>query len=162
MLHDSPGKTRTSRRAVDLDTLTVEVLRAWRARRADESAGPVGDEDYVFATPSGEPIRPDGFSKSFDRIVASAGVPRVRLHDLRHTHASLLLKERVPIKVVSERLGGCHARFHDGHLSTRAPGHAGRGRTGLRRAHRFYRLQPGRSPPGTVTSLLQTASDHDF
>jgi len=34
-----------------------------------------------------------------------AGVPRLRLHDLRHTHASLLLEERVPIKVVSERLG---------------------------------------------------------
>jgi integrase len=105
VLHDSPGKTRMSRRAVDLDALTVEVLRAWRALREDESDLPVGDDDYVFATPTGEPIHPDNFSKSFDRIVASASVPRLRLHDLRHTHASLLLKERVPIKVVSERLG---------------------------------------------------------
>ena len=105
VLHDSPGKTRTSRRAVDLDPLTVEVLRAWRTRRAHESDAPIGDDDFVFAAPNGEPIHPDNFSKSFNRIVASAGVPRLRLHDLRHTHASLLLKERVPIKVVSERLG---------------------------------------------------------
>lgn len=105
VLHDSPGKTRTSRRAVDLDALTVKVLHEWKARRASESYTPVGDDDYVFAAPGGEPIHPDAFSKSFNRIVASAGVPRLRLHDLRHTHASLLLKERVPIKVVSERLG---------------------------------------------------------
>ncbi len=58
-----------------------------------------------FATPTGEPIHPDGFSQLFNRIVATAGIPRLRLHDLRHTHASLLLKESVPIKVVSERLG---------------------------------------------------------
>ncbi len=105
VLHDSPGKTRMSRRAVDLDALAIEVLRAWRVRREDESYSPVGDDDYVFASPTGEPLHPDSFSRSFDRIVASANVPRLRLHDLRHTHASLLLKERVPIKVVSERLG---------------------------------------------------------
>jgi integrase len=55
--------------------------------------------------PAGEAIDPDNFSKSFDRIVASASVPRRRLHDLRHTHRSLLLKERFPINVVSGRLG---------------------------------------------------------
>jgi integrase len=96
---------RTGVAPVDLDPLTVEVLRSWRIRRGVESDCAVGVDDYVFAAPNGEPIHPDSFSKSFDRIVASAGVPRPRLHDLRHTHASLLLKERVPIKVVSERLG---------------------------------------------------------
>jgi integrase len=59
----------------------------------------------VFATPAGEPIHPDSFSQTFNRIVAHAAIPRLRLHDLRHTHASLMLKESVPIKVVSERLG---------------------------------------------------------
>ncbi len=59
----------------------------------------------MFAAPTGDAIHPDVFSQTFNRIVATAGVPRLRLHDLRHTHASLMLKESVPIKVVSERLG---------------------------------------------------------
>jgi len=104
-LHDSPGKTRSSRRSVDLDARTVEVLRAWRDERRLESGRPIGEEDRVVAHPDGEPIHPDSFSQTFNRLVARAGVPRLRLHDLRHTHASLMLKERVPIKVVSERLG---------------------------------------------------------
>jgi integrase len=104
-LYDSPGKTRSARRPVDLDPATVEVLRAWRTRRQAESAHLVRDDDHVFATPFGQPIHPDSFSQTFNRIVATAGVPRLRLHDLRHTHASLMLKESVPIKVVSERLG---------------------------------------------------------
>jgi integrase len=41
----------------------------------------------------------------FNKLVARSGLPRIRLHDLRHTHATLLLKAGIPIKVVSERLG---------------------------------------------------------
>ena len=104
-LYDSPGKTRSSRRPVDLDRVTVEVLRSWRERREQETGRPIRGDDHVFATATGEPIHPDGFSQLLNRLVAGAGVPRLRLHDLRHTHASLLLKESVPIKVVSERLG---------------------------------------------------------
>jgi len=104
-LHDSPGKTRSSRRSVDLDARTVEVLRAWRHERRAEAGHSMGEEDRVIAHPDGEPIHPDSFSQTFNRLVARAGVPRLWLHDLRHTHASLMLKERVPIRVVSERLG---------------------------------------------------------
>ena len=50
-------------------------------------------------------IHPDGFSRDFDRIVRSLDVPRIRLHDLRHTYATLALKAGVHPKVVSERLG---------------------------------------------------------
>ena len=46
--------------------------------------------------------------ESFKRIVRSAGVPEMRFHDLRHTHGSLLLKEGIPVKVASERLGHAH------------------------------------------------------
>jgi integrase len=105
VLHDSPGKTRSARRPIDLDEVTVAVLRTWHAVREGEAGTPVEPDGHVFASPTGRPIHPDAFSKTFERIVATAGVPRLRLHDLRHTHASLLLKERVPIKVVSERLG---------------------------------------------------------
>ena len=47
----------------------------------------------------------DRLTQIFGRLVGSCAVPRLRLHDLRHTHATLLLKAGVPIKVVSERLG---------------------------------------------------------
>ena len=109
--HESPGKTRTARRCIDIDDVTVEVLRAWQAVRESESNSPIAPDDRLFASPTGAPIHPDAFSKTFERIVATAGVPRLRLHDLRHTHASLLLKERVPIKVVSERLGHATPAF---------------------------------------------------
>jgi len=80
-LHDSPGKTRNSRRPVDLDPVTAEVLRAWRTHRATESGRSLRDDDHVFATPAGEPIHPDSFSQTFNRIVAHAAIPRLRLHD---------------------------------------------------------------------------------
>ena len=54
---------------------------------------------------------PDLFSQVFDRLVARSGLPRIRLHDLRHTHASLLLRAGVPVKVVSQRLGHATPAF---------------------------------------------------
>jgi integrase len=48
---------------------------------------------------------PKSFSRAFERIVARAGVPRIRLHDVRHTHGTLLIKAGIPVKVVSERPG---------------------------------------------------------
>lgn len=51
------------------------------------------------------PRWPDRFSRSFDRIVREAELPRIRLHDLRHSYATLALKAGVHPKVVSERLG---------------------------------------------------------
>ena len=69
------------------------------------------DHDLVFARPDGTPTNPDLFSQSFDRFVARSALPRIRLHDLRHTHASILLKAGVPVKVVSERLGHASPAF---------------------------------------------------
>ena len=59
----------------------------------------------VFTKEDGGILRPDGVTVVFGRLVTRAGVPRIRLHDLRHTHASLALAAGVDIKVVSERLG---------------------------------------------------------
>ena len=61
--------------------------------------------DLVFTDELGGPSIPIGFSKSFDRIVRDAELPRIRLHDLRHSYATLALKAGVHPKVVSERLG---------------------------------------------------------
>ena len=62
-------------------------------------------EAYVFCHNDGSPIHPQVLSDAFKRLVCQSGLPRIRLHDLRHTHATLLLKAGVLIKVVSERLG---------------------------------------------------------
>ncbi len=166
VLHDSPGKTRTSRRAVDLDPLTIEILRTWKARRVDESDSLVEDDDCVFASPTGEPIHPDNFSKSFERIVSSAGIPRLRLHDLRHTHASLLLKERVPIKVVSERLGHATPGFTMATYQHVLPGmqaDAARVFAGLIGSTGFNPVEGSVERPfGAVKSSPEGCSDLDF
>lgn len=111
-LHESRGKTTNSRRAIDLDPTTVAVLSAWKAWQAAER-GAVGIEPtgWVFADVDGNPIHPHAISQAFKRIVARAGVPEVRLHDVRHTHGTLLIKAGVPVKVVSERLGHGNPAF---------------------------------------------------
>ena len=59
----------------------------------------------MFTKPDGQLLHPQSLSQAFDRAVTAAGVPRISLHGLRHSHATLLLKAGVPLKVVSERLG---------------------------------------------------------
>ena len=90
----------------DLDPSTVEVVRDWRAKRAAEKGGiePAGVE-LVFVKSDGSWIHPQSFSQVLDRKVAKLDIPTISLHDLRHTHATLLLKAGVNVKVVSERLG---------------------------------------------------------
>ncbi len=74
------------------------------------AAGPAWeDSDLVFCRTDGTPIHPDYFSHAFTRIVETSGLPRIRLHDLRHTHATLALQAGIHPKVVSERLGHANA-----------------------------------------------------
>jgi integrase len=110
----SDVKTNMGRRTIDLCDRTIEVLKEWRERQ-DEERNLLGDEyednDFVFASQDGSAVNPDFFSQCFDRLLAKAPLPRIRLHDLRHTHATILLKAGVPVKVVSERLGHANAAF---------------------------------------------------
>ncbi len=111
-LHESRGKTANSRRTVDLDATTVEILGALKAwQQAERNAAGIEPTRWVFADVEGNPIHPHSISQAFERIVAHAGVPKIRLHDLRHTHGTLLIKEGVPVKVVSERLGHANPTF---------------------------------------------------
>ena len=106
-------KTRTSRRNVTLDTDTLVQLAAWRRSQAAEldAAGVVSRHGLVFTRPNGEPLHPHTVSQAFERAQRPLGVSPIRFHDLRHTHASLLLRDRVPIKVVSARLGHSNPAF---------------------------------------------------
>jgi integrase len=111
-LHESRGKTDNSRRRIDLDPTTVRVLRGWRALQAVEyDAVGIDDPGWVFADAEGRQVHPHALSQTFERIVRRAGVPVIRLHDLRHTHGTLLIKDGVPVKVVSERLGHANIAF---------------------------------------------------
>ncbi len=109
-LHQTRGKTRAARRNIDLDDTSVGVLAGWRAFQAAEFAavGIANEEGWVFTDGDANPIHPHALYQAFRRIVANAEVPMLRFHDLRHTHGSLLLREGVPVKVVSERLGHAH------------------------------------------------------
>jgi integrase len=95
-------------RTIELDRKTVSALRALKARQAQEKlslgAG-YSDSGFAFCHPDGRAYHPERFSREFDRMVKRLGVPRIRLHDLRHSWATLALRAGVPIKVVSERLG---------------------------------------------------------
>jgi len=103
-----PPKTAASRRRIALDADTVETLRAHRrsqaAERLQTGRGQSAD-DLVFSRPDGGPRDPDVVSHAFRRLVMAAGLPGIRFHDLRHTHASLLLARGTNPKVVQERLG---------------------------------------------------------
>lgn len=102
-------KTQRSRRTIYLDTFTVEALRGHRKRQREDqlAAGPAWDSshDLVFRDELGGLVHPDWFSREFKSLVQNAGLREIRLHDLRHTYATLALKTGVHPKIVSERLG---------------------------------------------------------
>lgn len=101
-------KTARSRRTVMLPTLAVEALRRQKARQAAArlAAGTAWQDrdNLVFTDALGRPLRPDAVSAAFRATAQRLGLA-VRLHDLRHTAASLLLAAGVPLKIVSETLG---------------------------------------------------------
>jgi integrase len=103
-------KTRTRRRTVELDTGTVEALERWR-RQLQRDGLPAGIDDWMFCNTTGRHLNPQSISQLFGRIVARTDVPRVRFHDLRHTHASVLIASGADVKVVSDRLGHAHPAF---------------------------------------------------
>ena len=103
-------KTRSSRRCVDLDLETMKILDRWK-RRLRRDGRPNSHDDWMFCNTVGRSLNPESLSQLFDRVVQRAGLPRIRFHDLRHTHASLLIVAGVPIKVITERLGHSHPAF---------------------------------------------------
>lgn len=101
------GKGRT----VALPSLPVTALQAHKVEQARNrlSLGPVYNNHYlVFAKADGEPWEPNSFTNAFTAFVLGKKLPHMSFHSLRHTHATLLLKQGIHPKVVSERLG--HAK----------------------------------------------------
>jgi integrase len=101
-------KTSRSRRSVPLPAGTVQVLIAHRRRQAEERilAGPDWRAlDLVFCRSLGQPLDRSELSTRLHKITDAAGLPRVRVHDLRHTAATHLLTKKVHPKIVQDLLG---------------------------------------------------------
>lgn len=104
------GKPKTKRgsRVIPIDDGTVDVLRRHQqVQQLERLAGGDAwtDSGLVFTRPDGSPLRPEYVTRHFQKLGAQLGLPAIRLHDLRHTNASLSLTAGVDMKVVSERLG---------------------------------------------------------
>jgi integrase len=109
-----PPKSDHGRRSIALDPETVAALKAHLKHQAEERLawGPgYQNGGLVFAREDGSPLDPDELSKAFKRHVRAAGLPSIRLHDLRHGLATLMLRAGVHPKVVQERLGHHSAAF---------------------------------------------------
>jgi integrase len=107
-LSSSDPKTTKSRRLIALDPVTIGALRTHRKAQLEERlrwGAAWQDNGLVFCREDGSHLHPDRFTDWFQEHVKAAGLPRIRLHDLRHTHATLALQAGIHPKVVSERLG---------------------------------------------------------
>jgi integrase len=104
-------KTERSRRVVQLGARLVRLLHAHRALQDDErrTLGPAWQAwqgaDLVFVRPDGAPLSPANLRHPLDAALRRAGLPHVRVHDLRHTAATIMLQAGIPVPTVSAILG---------------------------------------------------------
>jgi integrase len=103
----SEPKTARGRRRIALDPTTIEALKAHAALQADERSACEEwvETGYIFTTEDGQPLDPHRISKAFERHLREAALPRIPLHGLRHTYATLALSSGVNPRIVSGRLG---------------------------------------------------------
>ena len=107
-------KTSASRRNVALSPGTLQKLREHQQRQDREKAllGPDWDDQgFVFANVFGGSTEPRALYGWYRQIVAEAGLPAIRFHDLRHTAASLMIQNGISAKTVSDRLGHADVAF---------------------------------------------------
>jgi integrase len=109
---EAAPKTDKSRRVIDLDPATVAVLQAWRWERDLAASALARDSALVFGDLEGGHLHPERFWRTWKTTLArcrkelgAAAPPMITIHELRHTHATLLLSAGEPVKTVSERLG---------------------------------------------------------
>ncbi len=101
-------KTPKSRRMVVLPKSLVELIKAYRADQEllrVQLGVTLSADDFVFIRPDGSPMNPHAITLAFRRSIKRAGLKNIRLHDLRHTHATMMLQANINPKIVSERLG---------------------------------------------------------
>lgn len=101
-------KTRHSARLVSIPEYVVIELKShmeWQEQHKRQLGAAYDDHGLVAANEIGRPLHPRSLTGHFNRTIEKANVPKIRFHDQRHTHATILLKLGEHIKIVSERLG---------------------------------------------------------
>lgn len=102
------AKNKTSVRSIHISNKLMDELRKHRKKILEEKlllGSSYHDLDLVICTKSGKPIIPRNFRKEFYNLTEKIGLPKIRFHDLRHTHATILIQQNVNVKLISERLG---------------------------------------------------------
>jgi integrase len=118
-------KSAQSRRTIALSPSSILALAEHKERQKGIRAMlgiPLKEEDLLFSTPEGKPLQPNTVSRAWTGLASRAGVRVIRLHDARHTHASLMLKHGVHPKIVQERLGHASIQITLDTYSHVAPG----------------------------------------
>lgn len=102
------AKTASSVRSITLPNETLLTLQTHKVGISKERLkyGPdYMDHDLVVCTTKGTPVNPNNLKRTYNTLIKEAGVTKIRFHDLRHSHATMLLEQGVHAKVISERLG---------------------------------------------------------
>ena len=144
-LRACPLKTESSLRVVALDPETIIVLRVHRSKQDRQFAkAGITSEGWVFTREDGGPLSPSYLTHKFNDLAGGTGLPPVRLHDLRHGAATLMLLAGVELKAIADQLGHSSVVLTaDTYLSVAVE-------LGLKAAAAAARLvlKAGKSPPG--------------
>ena len=105
-----PTKNDSSLRTVEVPPEVMAKLWEWRSFLDDEfkKGGVVDPSLQVCARPDGGRLPHRAVQSGFKKLLKTAGLPHMRFHDLRHTHATALLRDRVGVHIVARRLGHTH------------------------------------------------------
>lgn len=107
------AKTDAGNRVISIDPKTVAELKKYKKKLIAEQVEAIEYNtklDLVMPTSVGSILIPRNLMRSYYRLIDDAKVPKIKFHDLRHTHATLLLKQGAHPKIVSERLGHAGVR----------------------------------------------------
>lgn len=103
-----PTKTSSSIRDIEIDKLTLQVLKTRKSKIAENklnSHGLYNDQGFICSTKLGKPLLQSNIRRKFNALIQKAAVPKIRIHDMRHTFATLQLLAGTDIKTVSAILG---------------------------------------------------------
>lgn len=118
-------KSAKSRRTIALPPSATLLLKEHQEKQKLERVMlgiPLTDSDLVFSTLESKPLRPNTITRAWTMLAAHAGLKVIRLHDARHTHASIMLKQGIHPKIVQERLGHASIQMTLDTYSHVAPG----------------------------------------
>jgi integrase len=118
-------KTAKGRRMIALSPSTALVLKKHEEKQEAMCAMlgiPLEDDDLMFSQADGKALLPDTVSHAWMKLAKRLGMPEIRLHDARHSHASLMLKQGIHPKIVQERLGHASIQITLDTYSHVAPG----------------------------------------